>query len=131
MNEAPEAWIGLITRREDWIAERELAHFRTTFGDLLAEGSVPEIRELLDRHPVELRITADSAQAVARWAVEQGELVALRLEEGSAVLAVRNPRSFLPRLQEAVVAGRLPLQTLDPIDLNLDAVFQFLTKDNT
>jgi 3-methylfumaryl-CoA hydratase len=41
MNEAPEAWIGLITRREDWIAERELAHFRTTFGDLLAEGSVP------------------------------------------------------------------------------------------
>ena len=63
--------------------------------------------------------------------MEQGELVALRLEEGSAVLAVRNPRSFLPRLQEAVVAGRLPLQTLDPIDLNLDAVFQFLTKDNT
>jgi len=110
------------------LTERILLLFR---GRLLAEGSVPEIRELLDRHPVELRITAHSAQALARWAVEQGELVALRLEEGSAVLAVRNPRSFLPRLQEAVVAGRLPLQTLDPIDLNLDAVFQFLTKDNT
>jgi len=79
---------------------------------------------------VELRVTAASATAVARWAVEQGELVALRMEEGGAVLAVRNPRTFLPRLQEAVVEGRLPLAALDPLDLNLDAVFQFLTKDH-
>ncbi len=109
------------------LTDRILLLFR---GRLLAEGSVPEIRELLDRHPVELRVTADSAAAVARWAVEQDELVALRMEEGGTVLAVRNPRTFLPRLQEAVVEGRLPLAGLDPLDLNLDAVFQFLTKDN-
>jgi len=109
------------------LTDRILLLFR---GRLLAEGSVPEIRELLDRHPVELRVTAESATAVARWAVEQDELVALRMEDGAAVLAVRNPRSFLPRLQEAVVEGRLPLAALDPLDLNLDAVFQFLTKDH-
>ena len=109
------------------LTDRILLLFR---GRLLAEGSVAEIRELLDRHPVELRVTSASAQAVARWAVEQGELVALRMEEGAAVLAVRNPKTFLPRLQDAVVAGALPLQSLDPLDLNLDAVFQYLTKDN-
>lgn len=109
------------------LTDRILLLFR---GRLLAEGSVPEIRELLDRHPVELRVTGPSASDVARWAVEQEELVALRLEEAGTVLAVRNPRSFLPRLQAAVVAGRLPLATLEPLDLNLDAVFQFLTKDN-
>jgi ABC-2 type transport system ATP-binding protein len=109
------------------LTDRILLLFR---GRLLAEGSVPEIRELLDRHPVEVRVAADSGTAVARGAVEQGELVSLRLEEGGAVLAVRNPRSFLPRLQEAVLAGQLPLKTLDPLDLNLDAVFQYLTKDN-
>jgi ABC-2 type transport system ATP-binding protein len=79
---------------------------------------------------VELRIGAESAQAVARWAVEHDELVALRMEEAGAVLAVRNPRSFLPKLQAAVLSGELPLRSLDPIDLNLDAVFQFLTKDH-
>ena len=109
------------------LTDRILLLFR---GRLLAEGSVAEIRELLDRHPVELRISADSAQAVARWAVEHDELVALRMEESGAVLAVRNPRSFLPKLQEAVLSGALPLRSLDPIDLNLDAVFQFLTKDH-
>jgi ABC-2 type transport system ATP-binding protein len=109
------------------LTDRILLLFR---GRLLAEGSVAEIRELLDRHPVELRLSADDARAVARWAVEQGELVGLRLEEGSAVLAVRNPRTFLPRLQDAVVAGTLPLSALDPLDLNLDAVFQYLTKDH-
>jgi ABC-2 type transport system ATP-binding protein len=97
---------------------------------LLAEGSVPEIRELLDRHPVELRVASEDTRQVARWAVEQGELVALRMEEGAAILAVRNPRDFLPRLQDAIAAGQLPLRALDPLDLNLDAVFQYLTKDN-
>ena len=109
------------------LTDRILLLFR---GRLLAEGSVAEIRELLDRHPVELRVGAESAQAVARWAVEHPELVALRMENGSAVLSVRNPRSFLPKLQEAVLAGELPLQTLDPLDLNLDAVFQYLTPDH-
>jgi ABC-2 type transport system ATP-binding protein len=109
------------------LTDRILLLFR---GRLLAEGSVAEIRELLDRHPVELRIGAESAQAVARWAVEHDELVALRMEEAGAVLAVRNPRSILPKLQAAVLAGELPLLSLDPLDLNLDAVFQFLTKDH-
>ena len=109
------------------LTDRILLLFR---GRLLAEGSVAEIRELLDRHPVELRIGAESAQAVARWAVEHEELVALRMEDSGAVLAVRNPRTFLPKLQEAVLSGALPLRSLDPIDLNLDAVFQFLTKDH-
>jgi len=109
------------------LTDRILLLFR---GRLLAEGSVAEIRELLDRHPVELRIGAESAQAVARWAVEHEELVALRMEDSGAVLAVRNPRSFLPKLQEAVLKGELPLRSLDPLDLNLDAVFQFLTKDH-
>jgi ABC-2 type transport system ATP-binding protein len=99
-------------------------------GRLLAEGTVPEIRELLDRHPVELRLTADDGRAVARWAVEQDEVVALRLEADGAVLSVRNPKNFLPRLQDAVASGSLVLRSLDPLDLNLDAVFQYLTKDN-
>ncbi|MCE1228198.1 MAG: ABC transporter ATP-binding protein [Firmicutes bacterium] len=109
------------------LTDRILLLFR---GRLLAEGSVVEIRELLDRHPVELRLSADSAQAVARWAVEHEELVALRMEDGAAVLAVRNPRSFLPKLQAAVNRGELALGSLDPLDLNLDAVFQFLTQDH-
>ncbi len=109
------------------LTERILLLFR---GRLLAEGSVPEIRELLDRHPVELRVASEDARQVARWAVEQGELVALRMEDGAAILAVRNPRDFLPKLQDAIAAGQLPLNALDPLDLNLDAVFQYLTKDN-
>lgn len=109
------------------LTERILLLFR---GRLLAEGSVPEIRELLDRHPVELRVASEDVRQVARWAIEQGELVALRMEEGAAVLAVRNPRFFLPKLQDAIANGHLPLRALDPLDLNLDAVFQYLTKDN-
>ena len=109
------------------LTDRILLLFR---GRLLAEGSVPEIRALLDRHPVELRITAESGRAVARWAVEQEELVALRVEPGGAVLSVTHPATFCPRLQSAVATGSLALQTLDPLDLNLDAVFQYLTKDN-
>jgi ABC-2 type transport system ATP-binding protein len=102
-------------------------------GRLLAEGSVPEIRELLDRHPVEVRVVADGssgAMAIARWAVEQPNLVGIRMEESGAVLAVRNPRDFFPKLQSAVARGQLSINSLDPLDMNLDAVFQYLTQDH-
>ena len=99
-------------------------------GRLLAEGSVTEIRSLMDQHPVELRISSDSPQTVARWAVDQEELAGLRLDASSVVLAVRDPRRFLPKLQAAVISGTLPLHALDPLDLNLEAVFSYLTKDH-
>lgn len=108
------------------LTDRILLLFR---GRLLAEGTVTEIRQLLDRHPVELRLTGESLD-LARWAVEQPELAALRVEEGAVVLSVRSPRDILPRLQRAAAGGQLPLRALDPLDLNLDAVFQYLTKDH-
>ncbi len=108
------------------LTDRILLLFR---GRLLAEGSVTEIRQLLDRHPVELRLSGE-ADPLARWAVEQPELVALRREEGAVVLSVRSPRELLPRLQQAAAEGSLPLSALDPLDLNLDAVFQYLTRDH-
>lgn len=108
------------------LTDRILLLFR---GRLLAEGSVGEIRQLLDRHPVELRLTGE-AQELARWAVEQPELAALRMEEGAIVVSVRSPRDILPRLQRAAAGGQLPLRAIDPLDLNLDAVFQYLTKDH-
>jgi ABC-2 type transport system ATP-binding protein len=108
------------------LTDRILLLFR---GRLLAEGSVPEIRQLLDRHPVELRLTGE-AQVLARWAVEQPELAALRMEDGAVVISLRSPRDILPRLQKAATEGHLPLRAMDPLDLNLDAVFQYLTKDH-
>jgi ABC-2 type transport system ATP-binding protein len=108
------------------LTERILLLFR---GRLLAEGTVTEIRQLLDRHPVELRLTGE-AQALARWAVEQPELAALRMEDGGVVISVSSPRDILPRLQKAAAEGGIPLRALDPLDLNLDAVFQYLTKDH-
>ena len=108
------------------LTDRILLLFR---GRLLAEGSVTEIRQLLDRHPVELRLTGEP-QALARWAVEQPELAALRLEDGAIVISVRSPRDILPRLSQAAAEGQLQLRALDPLDLNLDAVFQYLTKDH-
>lgn len=108
------------------LTDRILLLFR---GRLLAEGTVTEIRQLLDRHPVELRLTGEPLD-LARWAVEQPELAALRMEEGAVVLSVRSPRDILPRLQQAAAGGQIPLRALDPLDLNLDAVFQYLTKDH-
>jgi ABC-2 type transport system ATP-binding protein len=109
------------------LTDRVMLFFR---GRLLAEGNIVEIRELLDRHPVEVRIVAEDSKAVARWAVEQPDLSALRLEDGGAVLAVKNPRSFFPRLQSAIAVGQLAVKAIDPLDMNLEAVFQYLTQDN-
>ena len=98
-------------------------------GRLLAEGNVAEIRELLDRYPIELRIVSEEAKAVARWAVEYPNLVTLTMEESGLVLAVRNSKDFFPKLQSAIAAGQLSIKAIDPLDMSLDAVFQYLMQD--
>ncbi|MBP1628857.1 MAG: transporter, ATP-binding protein NosF [Holophagaceae bacterium] len=99
-------------------------------GRLLAEGSVTEIRALLDRHPVELRVHSEDPRAVARWAVEEAGLAGLRMEAGAVVLSVGSPRAFLPRFQDAVARGAFPFTALSPLDLDLDAVFHYLVQDH-
>ncbi|MCL1894195.1 MAG: ABC transporter ATP-binding protein [Holophagaceae bacterium] len=109
------------------LTDQILLFFR---GRLLAEGSVIEIRELMDRHPVELRLEADDSKAVAQWAVDYPDLVAIKMETNGAVLSVKNPRDFFQKLQSAVASGQLSIKSLDPLDMNLEAVFQYLTEDH-
>jgi ABC-2 type transport system ATP-binding protein len=52
------------------------------------------------------------------------------MEESGVVLAVRNSRDFFPKLQSAIASGRLSVKSIDPLDMNLDAVFQYLTQDH-
>ena len=61
--------------------------------------------------------------------VEGRKLVDFCGSWGPLILGHARPE-VVAAIQQAVAEGSLPIRALDPLDLNLDAVFQYLTKDH-
>jgi ABC-2 type transport system ATP-binding protein len=97
-------------------------------GRLLAQGTVAEIRRLLNRHPRKVEIEARNARALARALIESRTVSAVRMTNDDRGLALETfdiERFFqeLPRIASAERAG---IQRLETMDAGLEAVFDYL-----
>ncbi len=97
-------------------------------GRLLAQGTVAEIRKLLNRHPRKVEIEARNARALARALIESRTVSAVRMTNDDRGLALETfdiDRFFeeLPRIASAERAG---IQRLETMDAGLEAVFDYL-----
>lgn len=105
-------------------------------GRLLAEGTVEEIRSLIDKQPLTLRIETPTPRPVAQLLAGLDSVVSLEFSSPEAfgnvtpALTVRtnHPDSVCEVLQAAAVEGRFEVLALRALDENLDAVFGYLTR---
>lgn len=97
-------------------------------GRVLAAGSVPEIRALLDRHPRRIRIAAREARALAARLLALPEVVSARVEDGgAAVLVETRDLAAVRRSVQALAAAERPgIRALEVTDAGLEAVFEYL-----
>ncbi len=119
-------------------------------GQVLAEGTVPDIRDLLDKYARRIRlrtapVTAPHAgpaasagavdasddnapaRALARELLShQGLISALQLEEGGLVVETLGPDRMCGLLQSLAADGRHALLAVEPLDEDLASVFAYL-----
>ncbi|MFO1011091.1 MAG: ABC transporter ATP-binding protein [Planctomycetota bacterium] len=97
-------------------------------GRLLAQGSVPEIRRLLSRHPRKVEIVARDARSLARALLELEHVLAVRLRaDGSAVeLETRDLERLWDELPSVAARVRAGIRALESTDASLEAVFDYL-----
>ncbi len=96
-------------------------------GRLLAQGSVPEVRRLLSRHPRRVELRADNARGLARALVACEEVTSVRLgEDGLVSLETRDLDAFQRQLTGIVAAGGFGVRALESVDASLEAVFDYL-----
>src|SRR6202011_4820034 len=72
-------------------------------GRIAAVGTLTQIRDLLDDHPLSIRIASDQNPLLAAMPVELDEVVGVDRDERYLTVRARNPRRFFQRLGELVV----------------------------
>ena len=98
-------------------------------GQVLAEGNVYEIRQLIDRHPHRIRIECDKPRQMAATISAEEHVARIAFERGAVLIETRDPDRCYEQIGEAVLQSGIAVSRLSSPDNNLGAVFEYLTGD--
>jgi len=99
-------------------------------GRLLAEGTLADLRRLLDDEPLTIRLESPQARRLAALVVELPDTSHIEVREPAVTLRTANPTRFYAQLMELVVAHGLDVDRLETIDAGAEAVFGYLQRSN-
>lgn len=96
-------------------------------GRIAAVGTVPQIRDLLDHHPLSIRIRSDQGRELAGQLLLLDGVVGVDLgEDGELVVRARNPRQFFRDFTRLVLEENYQVQHLETLDDSTHAVLGYL-----
>ena len=94
---------------------------------LLAEGTVSEIRSLLDRHPHSIEVACDRPREMAAHLMAGAGVESVAVpEEGLLVARTRTPQETYAHIVRLAAEGGYAVTRLSSPDDNLEAVFRYL-----
>ena len=99
-------------------------------GQVLADGDVHQIRDLIDKHPhsIYIRCSAPRRLAGALAVCPDVESIRFHREGNGLTLESRTPDEFYRRLPGLMLDCGVDLEEITSPDDNLQAVFQYLVK---
>lgn len=96
-------------------------------GRLLAAGTLAEIRDMLDDHPLKIRLSAADARNLAGQLLKLETVLAVELTSSDdLLLRVRHPKVFYAQLADLVVAESFDVRRMQVIDGSTEAIFEYL-----
>ena len=113
-----------ILHEMDQLADRILFVYR---GKLLASGSIGEIRDMLDDHPLKVRISCGSPRRIASQLLTFESVRAVSIEPpADLLLEVQNPGRFYAEFGEFAAGNDAQVHRLKATDTSTEAVFDYL-----
>ena len=96
-------------------------------GRIAAVGALTQIRDLLDRHPLSVRIVCDQSRQMAAALLELSDVEGVDLlPENALVVRVRQPRTFFKQLTTLVLEESFEVQHLETLDESTQAILGYL-----
>ena len=101
-------------------------------GRIAAVGTLQQIRDLLDDHPLSVRIDVSNPRDVARLLLALPEVLAVdvapKLADGgeAVVVKARHPKRFFEQLGKLIVEHNLNVRRLEPLDESAHAILGYL-----
>jgi ABC-2 type transport system ATP-binding protein len=97
------------------------------YGRIAAVGALSQIRDLLENHPLSVRICSEENRKLAGLLLEMEEVVGVdMLGADQLVVRARQPRRFFQRLGGLVLDENLNLSHLEALDDSTHAVLGYL-----
>jgi ABC-2 type transport system ATP-binding protein len=97
-------------------------------GRIAAVGTVTQIRELLDDHPLSVRIESDRNRELAAEVLQLADVAGLDLDGRALVVRARNPRHFFRVLTRLVLEEGYDVSHLETLDDSTHAVLGYLLR---
>src|SRR5262249_19421918 len=98
-------------------------------GRIAAVGTLPQIRELLDHHPLTIRVASDQNRGLAAALVDLEDVVGVELGEADTLLVrARNPRRFFQQLTTLVLEEHFDVRHLETLDDSTHAILGYLLR---
>ncbi len=97
-------------------------------GYILAEGGVSGVREEMEEHPMQIMIRCDRAQEFAARVFAADSVVEAQLHQDRQGLFIktRDADSFYLLLNRIVIESGFKIETIAPVDDDLNAVYHYL-----
>ncbi len=96
-------------------------------GQVLAEGNIYGIRQLIDKHPHRIRVECDRPREVARRLAGADHVARIIFERSAVVIETRDPDRCYDDVAAAILEADVELRAMTSPDNNLGAVFEYLT----
>jgi ABC-2 type transport system ATP-binding protein len=97
-------------------------------GYVVAEGEVRGVRDEIEEHPIQILVRCDRPQILAARLFEHDSIVEARLHKDRQGLFVktRRPDDFYLLLNRVITEQNLDVESVAPVDDDLNAVYQYL-----
>jgi len=97
-------------------------------GRILAEGTISDIRELIDEHPHKVFLNTNEPRRLAQVCLPFEDILSVTFGDGTGdvIIETAKPDSFYARLPQILIENELNVSQLYSPDDNLSAVFKYL-----
>src|SRR5262245_13856366 len=97
-------------------------------GYIVAEGNIHGVRDEMEEHPIQILIRCDQPGKLAAQVFAQDHVVEARLHDdlGGLFIRTRRPDEFHLLLNRIVAEGEISIESIAPVDDDLNAVYQYL-----
>ena len=97
-------------------------------GYVVAEGEVRGVRDEIEEHPIQILIRCDRPQVLAARLFEHESVVEARIhnDRNGLFVKTRRPDDFYLLLNKIIIEQNLQIESIAPVDDDLNAVYQYL-----
>lgn len=97
-------------------------------GSILAQGSIRDIRELIDEHPHAVTIECEEPHRLADHFAKDPSTLSLEFADSTVCVRTADPTAFYEKLNLVVLDESIDITSIQCADDNLQSVFDYLVK---